>query len=263
MLLAIDIGNTNITYAVFEGEEIRAKYRLGTKSNKTSDEYAHVMLDLLEYNNVKKEDITGVAIASVVPNVMYTMKNSIYKYLDFEPLILTALSDHGIELKTEHPAEVGVDRIADAIAAYHYYGGPCLVVDFGTATTYDVISDKGEFLVGITAPGIKISANALWTETAKLPDIQIQSPGTILARNTVKSMQAGLIYGKVGELEYIVKRVQEEMNMKMKVIVTGGLARTIESETEVIDVNDSNLTLHGIRLFYERNKDKAKNCKKC
>ncbi len=258
MLLAIDIGNTNITYAVFDGEEVKAKYRIGTKSNKTSDELAHVMLDLLEYNKVKMADISGVAIASVVPNVMHTMKNSIYKYLDYEPLILTSLSDHGIDIKTDHPAEVGVDRIADAIAAYHYYGGPCLVVDFGTATTYDVISDKGEFLVGITAPGIKISANALWTETAKLPDIQIVNPGSILATNTVKSMQAGLVYGKVGELEYIVNRVQKEMDMKMKVIVTGGLARTIEEETEIIDVNDPNLTLHGIRLFYER-QQKQKN----
>lgn len=263
MLMVIDIGNSNITYAVFDGEEVKAKYRLGTKSNKTSDEYAHVMLDLLQYNHVKKEDITGVAIASVVPNVMHTMKNSIYKYLGFEPLILTNASNHGIELKTDNPMEVGVDRIADVIAAHHYYGGPCLVVDFGTATTYDVVSEKGEFLVGITAPGIKISAKALWTETAKLPDVQIISPGSILAKNTVTSMQAGLIYGKVGELEYIVNRVQKEMGMKMKVIVTGGLARIIEDETDIIDVNDQNLTLNGIRLFYERNKDKVQqHCQK-
>ncbi len=260
MLMVIDIGNTNITYVVFDGEEVKAKYRLGTKQSRTSDEYAHVMLDLLQYNDVDIKDIKAVAIASVVPTVVHALKNSIYKYLGFEPYILTPLSDHGIDIKTDNPLEVGADRIADLIAAYHYYGGPCLVIDFGTATTYDVVSEKGEFLVGITAPGIRISANALWTETAKLPDIQIKSPGSILARNTTTSMQSGLIYGTVGEMEYIVNRVQKEMGQKMKVVVTGGLARVIEDETDIIDVNDQNLTLHGIRLFYERNRHKSPIC---
>ncbi len=260
MLMVIDIGNTNITYVVFDKEEVKAKYRLGTKQSRTSDEYAHVMLDLLKYNDIDVNDIEAVAIASVVPTVVHALKNSIYKYLGFEPYILTPTSNHGIILKNDNPLEVGADRIADLIAAYHYYGGPCLVIDFGTATTYDVVSADGEFLVGITAPGIKISANALWTETAKLPDIQIKSPGSILAKNTTTSMQSGLIYGTVGEMEYIVKRVQEEMGQKMKIVVTGGLARVIENETDVIDVNDQNLTLHGIRLFYERNKNRHPSC---
>ncbi len=253
MLLVIDIGNTNITYAIFKGEKLRGKYRVSTKPAKTSDEYGHIMLDLMEFNGVDKNNITGVAISSVVPNVMHSIRNSVYKYLNIKPLIVSPLTDHGLIIKADNPMEVGADRIADGVAAYKYYGGPVLIADFGTATAYDVVNEKGEFVVAVTAPGIKISAKSLWTETAKLPDIQIESPGSILATNTVTSMQAGLIYGTVGEFEYIVKRIEREMGTKLKVIATGGLARIIEKETDIIDVYDKELTLNGIRLIYERN----------
>lgn len=253
MLLIIDIGNTNITYAICKKDEVCHKYRVSTKPAKTSDEYGHLMIDLMEFHGVEKPSIKGVAISSVVPNVNHSIRNSVYKYLDIEPLIITPFTDHGLAIGAENPAELGADRIADAVAAYKYYGGPVLVADFGTATTYDLIDESGKLLAAVTAPGIKISAKSLWTETAKLPDIQIESPGSIIATNTVTSMQAGLIYGTVGEFEYIVKRMKKEMRIdKLKVIATGGLARVIEGETDIIDVYDTDLTLHGIRLIYER-----------
>lgn len=251
MLLIIDIGNTNITYAVCEGDKISHKFRVSTKPAKTSDEYGHIMMDLMKFNKIERNDIKKVTISSVVPNVMHSIRNSVYKYLDIEPLVITPFIKHGLKINADNPAEVGADRIADAVAAYRYYGGPVLIADFGTATTYDVVNEKGEFIVAVTSPGIKISAKALWTETAKLPDIQIESPKSILATNTVTSMQAGLIYGTVGEFEYIVKRIKKELNMDLKVIATGGLARVIEKETDIIHVYDPDLTLHGIRIITE------------
>lgn len=252
MLLVIDIGNTNITYAVFKGDKLIKKFRCSTKPAKTSDEYAHITIDLLKFHNIDHREIKGVAISSVVPPVVHSIINSMKKYFSLEPVIISYASDHGLVLKADNPWEVGADRIANSVAAKELYGTPVLVADFGTATTYDALNEKGEFCAAVTAPGIRISAKSLWTETAKLPDIQIESPGTVIATNTVTSMQAGLIYGTIGEMEYITKRIMKEMNLQMKVIATGGLGRIIANESDIIDVYDTDLTLHGIRIIYER-----------
>lgn len=252
MLLVIDIGNTNITYAVFRGDKLVNKFRASTKPARTSDEYAHITMDLLKFNQIEPSEIKGCAISSVVPNVVHSIKNSMKKYFGIEPIVISYASDHGLVLKADNPWEVGADRIANSVAAKEFYGTPILVADFGTATTYDALNSKGEFCCAVTAPGIRISAKSLWVETAKLPDIQIESPGSILATNTVTSMQAGLIYGTIGEMEYITKRIMEEMGETMKVIATGGLGRIIANESKTIDIYDTDLTLHGIRIIYER-----------
>lgn len=252
MLLVIDVGNTNITYAVFKKDTLINKFRASTKPARTSDEYAHLTIDLLKFNDIDPKEIRGVAISSVVPNVVHSIKNSMKKYFGLEPIIISYESDHGLVLKADNPWEVGADRIANSVAAKEIYGTPIIVADFGTATTYDALNEKGEFCAAVTAPGIRISAKSLWVETAKLPDIQIESPGSVLATNTVTSMQAGLIYGTIGEMEYITKRMMREMGQEMRVIATGGLGRIIANESEAIDIYDTDLTLHGIRIIYER-----------
>ncbi len=255
MLLTVDVGNTNITFGVYDGEELTQSFRLMSASLQTSDEYGAKILGLLDYNGIHKEDIEGAIIASVVPNVMHALTGSIERYLEVHPLIVAPGLKTGIKIVTENPREIGADRIVDAVGAYEKYGGPVLVLDFGTATTYDLIGANGEFLAGITAPGIRISAKALWEDTAKLPEIEIKKPSSILAQNTVTSMQAGLVYGQIGQTEYIVNKVREEAGLKeMKVIATGGLGSIVADETDIIDVYDRTLTLDGLRLIYEKNK---------
>jgi len=255
MLLTVDVGNTNITFGVYDKEELTQSFRLMSASLQTSDEYGVKILGLLMYNGVRKEDIDGAIVASVVPNVMHALTGSIERYLGVKPIIVAPGLKTGIRIVTENPREIGADRIVDAVGAYEKYGGPVLVLDFGTATTYDLIGEKGEFLAGITAPGIRISARALWEDTAKLPEIEIKKPASILAQNTVTSMQAGLVYGQIGQTEYIVNKVREEAGLKgMKVIATGGLGSIIADETDIIDVYDRTLTLDGLRLIYEKNK---------
>ena len=176
-------------------------------------------------------------------------------YIGVSPIIVSPGIKTGIKVVTEDPRQIGADRIVDAVGAYEKYGGPVLVLDFGTATTYDLIGAGGEFMAGITAPGIRISSEALWTQTAKLPNIEIKKPKSILAQETISSMQAGLMYGQIGQTEYIIKKVKEEAKLsEMKVVATGGLGRLIAEETDLIDVYDSNLTLDGLRLIYEKNK---------
>lgn len=253
MLLAIDIGNSNITLGVFEGETIIGQFRMRTKTQKTSDEYGLSMVGLLRERKIAIEAIEGVIIVSVVPNIMYSFVNAVRKYFDCEPMIVEPGLKTGIAIHTDNPKEVGADRIVDAVAAIHYYGGAVLVIDFGTATTYDVITAEGVFEAGITAPGIRISADALWQQAAKLPDVPIAKPDSILAKNTVTSMQAGLVYGQIGQLEYIVNKTQEEMGIPLKVIATGGLARVLIGGTECIDIYDPDLTIKGLYLIYQKN----------
>lgn len=256
MLLAIDIGNTNITIGVNSKEQWIGTFRITTKTPRTSDEYGLLILSLLASKGIEKVEIEGVIIASVVPNIMYSFTNGIRKYLDKEPMIIGPGIKTGISIHTDDPREVGADRIVDAAGAFYEYGGPVLIIDFGTATTYDVITEKGIFEVAVTSPGIKISANALWQTAAKLPEIEIKKPKSILAKNTVTSMQAGLVYGYIGQVEYIVKKIKEEMELPdMKVVATGGLARILQGETESIDVYDSALTFKGLKIIYDRNKD--------
>lgn len=258
MLLVIDVGNTNITLGIFKEEELITSARMTTRIPRTSDEYGILILDLLKYRGIKHENISSVIIASVVPGIMHAINNCIIKYFNIKPFEIGAGTKTGIKISTPNPKEVGADRVVDAVAAYEIYGGPVLVIDFGTATTYDLISEDGAFIAGVTSPGIRISADALWNETAKLPEIEIKRPASILAKETISSMQAGLIYGAIGQTEYIVKKMIEESKFEnVKVVATGGLGRIIYDGTDVIQYYDENLTLNGLRMIY--NKSKGKN----
>ncbi|MCI8327710.1 MAG: type III pantothenate kinase [Lachnospiraceae bacterium] len=254
MLLTIDVGNTNITVGVFRGEDLITTFRLTTKRTRTSDEYASTLAGILLQNGIEFKKMKDVIISSVVPNVMHSLISAIIKYLDIRPIIVEAGIKTGIKVVTENPKQIGADRIVDAAAAYEIYGGPVLVIDFGTATTYDLVDQEGAFLTGITAPGIRISARALWEGAAKLPEIEIKKPESILAKETISSMQAGLVYGQIGQTEYIIKKVKEEAAYlgEIKVVATGGLGSIIAPETEMIDVYNPNLTLQGMRLIYEK-----------
>ena len=255
MLLVIDVGNTNITLGVFEEMNLKASFRLTTSTARTSDEYGLVLCDLLKARNIVIEEITGVTIASVVPKLMHSLASGIIKYLGLTPLIVGIGTKTGIKIGAVNPKEMGADRVVDAVAAYEIYGGPVLVIDFGTAITYDLITEDGTFIAGVTSPGLRISANALWNETARLPEIEIAMPDTILAKDTVTSMQAGLVFGCIGQTEYIVKRMLREAGIeKCRVIATGGLGKIISEATDVIDVYDSNLTLKGLKIISDKNK---------
>ena len=255
MILAIDVGNTNITFGVFAGKRLMTTFRMMAKTPRTSDEYGIGIRELLRENRVEPSKINGSIIASVVPNVMHSLTGAIRRYLQIEPLVVSAGIKTGIRITAENPKEIGPDRIVDVVAAYEKYGGPVLVLDFGTATTYDLVTEDGRFGVGITAPGIRISAKALWEDTAKLPEIEIKKPDSILARETVSSMQAGLVYGQIGQTEYIIRQVKKETGYEnLKVVATGGLGRIIADETDAIDVYDSSLTLDGLRILFEKNR---------
>ncbi len=255
MLLVIDVGNTNITLGVFKENDMRASFRLTTKTARTSDEYGLVISDLLKARNLKIEEIRAVVIASVVPQIMYSLNSGIIKYLGITPLIVGAGTKTGIKIGTTNPKELGADRVVDAVAAYEIYGGPVLVIDFGTAITYDLITADGSIIAAVTCPGLRIAANALWNDTAKLPEIEIAMPDTILAKDTVTSMQAGLVFGCIGQTEYIVRRMLKEAGIdKCRVIATGGLGKIISEATDIIEVYDPNLTLKGLKIISDKNK---------
>lgn len=253
MILALDVGNTNITCGVFDGEDLRASFRITTKLPRTSDEYGMILCSLIENNELNISDIKDAIICSVVPNVMHSLQGGVIKYLHITPLIVEAGIKTGIRIVTPNPQQIGADRIVDAVAAYEIYGGPVLVIDYGTATTYDLVDASGAFLGGITAPGIRISAKALWEDAAKLPEIEIKKPDKVLGKDTITSMQSGLVYGQIGQTEYIIKKVKEEMGLdNIKVVATGGLGRIIANETDAIDVYDPTLTLKGIHIVYKK-----------
>ncbi len=248
MLLVVDVGNTNITLGLYDGERLIGTYRMTTKTPRTSDEFG-VMLKCILGDNAKVVD--GAIISSVVPNIMYSLNNSFIKCFGIKPYIVKPGTKTGIKLVVPNPREIGADRIVDAVAGYKCYGGPIIVIDFGTATTYDLITEDGGFIAGITAPGIKTSAKALWEDTAKLPEIEIKKPASILAKETISSMQAGLVYGYIGQTEYIIDKIKEESGYtNCKVVATGGLGRIICDETKKIDVYDNNLTLKGLLEIY-------------
>lgn len=257
MVLVVDIGNTNIVIGVYDDDNLIGSWRMVTNSKKTSDEYGIFILSLLNYNDINSKSINSVIVSSVVPDVMYSFENAIKKFFKIEPIIVGPGIKTGITMLNDNPREVGADRIVGLVAAYHFYGGPLIVIDFGTATTYDVVSEKGEYRYGITSPGIQISADALWQRTAQLPRIEIKKPDSILARNTVSSMQAGLVYGYIGQVEYIINKIKEELNNEnIKVVATGGLGRIIVDETSEIDIFDPQLLFKGLKVIHD------KNCKK-
>lgn len=257
MLLVIDIGNTNITFGVLKGEEITATFRITTKLPRTSDEYGLIISEMLNRKGIPFEQIEDIIISSVVPNVMHSFQNGIIKFLNKKPIVVEPGTKTGIRITTANPREVGADRIVDAVGAYELYGGPVMVIDFGTATTYDYVTEDGAFAAGVTTTGIRSSAKALSQDAAKLPEIEIKSPETILARDTIRSMQAGLFFGYIGQTEYIINKFKQETKCEnMKVVATGGLGKIIAESTEKIDIYDPNLTLQGLRIIYEKIKDK-------
>ena len=259
MILTIDVGNTNITCGVFQGDEIAASFRITTKMPRTSDEYGMMLLNLLEQNDIHPTEIKDAIICSVVPNVMHSLRGGLVKYFHITPIVVEAGIKTGIRIVTPNPQQIGADRIVDAVGAYEIYGGPVLVIDFGTATTYDYVDESGAFQGGITAPGIRISAKALWEDAAKLPEIEIKKPASILGKYTITSMQAGLVYGQIGQTEYIIRQMKKETGCdNMKVVATGGLGRAIARETTLIDYYDSTLTLDGLRIIYQKNRQEKK-----
>ena len=254
MLLVVDVGNTNITFGVYKGKELLKSFRITTKLPRTSDEFGIAIMELLRINGISIKEIDGISMASVVPNIMHSLTGAMVKYIHQKPLIVGPGVKTGIKISGENPRGVGADRIVDAVAAYEKYGGPVLVLDFGTATTYDLIREDGSFSEGVTAPGLRISLMALSQSAAKLPEVEIKKPKSILAQETISSMQAGLVYGQIGQTEYIIKKVKEESGLTdLKVVATGGLGSIISDETKAIDVYDRQLTLEGLRLIYEKN----------
>lgn len=254
MLVVIDIGNTNITIGVYHKDKLIGNYRLTTKFQRTSDEYGFMLLSFLNSSSISVDDIDDIIISSVVPKINYSFNNSIKKYLHKSPIFIGPGVKTGIDIRTDNPSTLGADRLVDAAGAFYTYGGPCLVIDFGTATTFDVVTHKGEFIGGAIAPGIGICANSLSSQAAKLPEIEIQKPERIIAKNTIKSMQAGVVFGYIGQTEYIIKKIKEEYGQDLKVISTGGLGRMIACETDAIDIYDADLTFKGLKIIYEKTK---------
>ncbi len=255
MLLVIDIGNTNITSGVFRGEELLGTFRMMTKLPRTSDEYGIMLKGLVEHQGVLSTDIEAAIVASVVPDIMHSFGSAMIKYFGIRPMVVSAGIKTGIRIVTENPKQVGADRIVDAVAAYTIHGGPVIVIDYGTATTYDVVGPDGTFEAAVIAPGIRTSAQAMWGQAAMLPAVEIKKPESILGRETIASMQAGIVFGQIGQTEYIVEKIRRESGyMDAKVVASGGLGKLIAGETDVIDVYDPQLTLKGLRIIYEKNK---------
>lgn len=256
MLLVVDVGNTNITFGVYKGKDLLKSFRITTKIPRTSDEFGISIMELLRINGISIEEIDGISMASVVPDIMHSLTGAMVKYIRQKPLIVGPGIKTGIKVCGENPRGVGADRIVDAVAAYEKYGGPVLVLDFGTATTYDLIREDGSFSEGVTAPGLRISLMALSQSAAKLPEVEIRKPKSILAQETISSMQAGLVYGQIGQTEYIIKQMKKETGYDdLTVVATGGLGRMISEETDSINIYDSALTLDGLRIIYEKNGD--------
>ncbi len=253
MLLVFDIGNSNIVLGTYEGKKLVKHWRISTERHKTGDEYGMIINDLFRYQGVRMTDIEAIIISSVVPPLMVPMIKMCERYFHIHPLVVGPGIKTGIRLHYENPRAIGADRIVNVVGAYEQYGGPLIVIDIGTATTFDVVAENGDFMGGVIAPGIGTSADALFQSTANLPRIELVPPKQIVCRNTIQGMQAGIVFGYVGQLDEIVKRIKKEMGTEMKVIATGGFARMISKESTTIDKVDHFLTLTGLRVLYERN----------
>ena len=254
MILTLDIGNTNMKTALFDGMEMVEYWRLSTNRNRTSDEYGMAMMNLLNHYGIDRGQVEGIMMSSVVPQVNFTIEHMCRNYFGMEPMKIEPGIRTGINIRYENPRELGSDRIANAVAAYELYGGPCITIDFGTATSFGAISARGEFLGGAICPGLKLSADALTERTAKLPRFELVKPESAIGRNTVTNMQAGIVYGYIGQIDYLVNRMKREMGVPdIKVIATGGLAVLVAGEARAIDVLDGLLTLKGLVLIYMKN----------
>ena len=252
MLLVVDVGNTNIAFGAYEENALAATWRMATVKNKTSDEIGIFLLDILKVKNIEKERITDCIISSVVPPIMYSLTHAIRKYLAVEPLIVNNSMDFGLKIKYENAAEVGADRLVNAYAAYEMYGGPLVIIDFGTATTFCAVSDKGEYLGGAICPGVKISLEALYENTAKLPRVDIGKPEHVIGASTVEAMKSGTFYSYVGGVDYIADKFKQELGEKTRVVATGGLARLISEDSKLIDIVNPNITIDGLNMLYNK-----------
>lgn len=260
MLLAIDIGNTVISIGIYQGKALRAEWTVATDRRKTHDEYGLLFTDLIEHQGIAVGDIRAVAVSSSVPPLVPTLEWMSQKYFNQKPLIIGPGVKTGMVIRYDNPREVGADRIVIAVAAFEKYGGPLIVVDFGTATIFDVISREGEYLGGVISPGIGISVEALFQQAAKLPRIELVKPKSVLARNTVHSMQSGVVFGFAGQVDEVVTRLKEELGGPegtVKVVATGDHADLIASETRSISVIDPYLSLEGLRIIHERNQTRG------
>ncbi|KPU42722.1 type III pantothenate kinase [Oxobacter pfennigii] len=259
MLFVIDVGNTNIVLGILEGNKLLKDWRMSTNIPRTSDEFGITVKSLFESSGYSMDMIDGVIISSVVPNIMYSFEHMIKKYFDIDPVVVGPGVKTGINIKYDNPKEVGADRIVNAVAAHEIYGGPLIIIDFGTATTFCAVTAGGDYLGGAIVPGIIISSEALFSRAAKLPRIELVKPHSIICKNTVQSMQSGIIYGYAGQVEYIVKKMKEEMKKydekEPYVVATGGLSRLIASITSSINEVNGYLTLEGLRIIYEKNKE--------
>ena len=263
MLLAFDVGNTNIVLGVFKDGEMVTNWRLETDNRKSADEYGMVIHQLFQYENLDVNEVEDVIISTVVPSILYTLQHLSQKYFDTRAIVIGPGIKTGLVVKYDNPKQVGADRIVNAVAAHAKYGGPLIVIDLGTATTFCAITAKAEYIGGTIAPGLKISSDALFEKTAKLPKVELEEPGSVICRNTINSMQSGLVYGHMGLVEFIVKKMKRELaeyckgeisEEDIKVIATGGLATLVNSGVDCIDYVDKLLTLEGLEMIYRKTK---------
>ncbi|MDY4187435.1 MAG: type III pantothenate kinase [Candidatus Borkfalkiaceae bacterium] len=262
MILCIDIGNTNIKFAIYEGDKLTASFRVASKRSSTADEYGVLVRDLFSAAGLDSKNLQGIIMSSVIPQLNYTIVHMCEDYFGLKPLIVEAGLKTGINVKVDNPREVGADRIVNSVAAYKKYGGkvPVICIDFGTATTINVITEKGELIGGVIAPGIKSSLDSLVNGTAKLPNIELELPKNVICKDTITNMQAGLLYGFAGLVEYLVAKTKKELkNENAVVVATGGLGAIIAEEAACIDYADRTLTLEGLKILYDLNKNDQKN----